>query len=198
MRIPAIVNAEPPAGGARRHSMASLQDRVIGAMTLQATTFEEVEHDGSATSQAALVVLLAAISNGIAWLWYGGLTGVVENAVWALVSWVLWAGLMWIIGTKVMPGRNTEADLGQLLRTMGFAQAPRLLSFIGIIPIIGWVIVFALFVWTLVATVIAVRQALDYDSTLRALLAVGLAFVCALVLTFLFALLTSFRTAVLY
>lgn len=178
--------------------MASLQDRVIGAMTLQAATFEEVEHDQSATSQAALIVLLAAVSSGIAWLWYGGLTGVVENAVWALVSWVLWAGLMWIIGTKVMPGRNTEADLGQLLRTMGFAQSPGLLAFIGVIPIIGWVIVFALFVWTLIATVIAVRQALDYDDTLRALLAVGLAFVCAIVLTFLFALLTGFRTAVVY
>jgi hypothetical protein len=176
--------------------MASLQQRVIGAMTLQTATFEEVEHDQRATSQAALIVLLAAVSRGVAWLWYGGLTGVVENVVWALVSWVLWAGLMWIIGTKLIPGRRTEADLGQLLRTMGFAQSPGLLAFIGIIPIVGWVIVFALFVWTLAATVIAVRQALDYDSTLRAVLAVGLAFVAALALTFLFSLLSGFRTVV--
>jgi hypothetical protein len=176
--------------------MASFRDRVVGALRLQVTTFEEVEHDTTATGQAAAVVVLASISSGIAFIWYGGLTGVISNAVWALVSWALFAGLVWIIGTKVLPGRNTEADVGQLLRTMGFAQAPGLLACIGIIPLLGWFIWFGIVVWAIAATVVAVRQALDYEDTLRAVAAVVLAFILAVVITSVFALATGLRGVV--
>ncbi len=176
--------------------MASFQDRVVGALRLQSTTFEEVEHDTTATGQAAAVVALASLSSGIAFIWYGGLTGVVSNTVWALSSWVLFAGLVWIIGTKVIPGRNTEADLGQLLRTMGFAQSPGLLAFIGIIPLLGWLVWAAVVLWVIAATVVGVRQALDYENTTRAVIAVVLAFVLALVVTSIFALATGLRGVV--
>jgi len=176
--------------------MASFSQRVVGALKLQAVTFEEVEHDTTATGQAAVVVLLASLSSGIAFIRYGGLTGVFSNAVWALVSWVFFAGLVWLIGTKIVPGRNTQADLGQLLRTMGFANAPGLLAFIGVIPLLGWPIWFGIVLWTIAATVIAVRQALDYESTSRAVVTVVLAFVAALILTSIFALGSGFRTVV--
>jgi hypothetical protein len=171
--------------------MASFQDRIVGAMQLRPASFEEIEHDTAATGQAAIVVLLASVSSGIAFIWYGGLSGVVGSAVWALVSWTLFAGLVWIVGTKVIPGRNTEADLGQLLRTMGFAQAPGLLAFIGAIPLVGWPIWVGVVVWRVMATVVAVRQALDYEHTARAVAAVLLAFVVAMVFTSVFALATS-------
>jgi hypothetical protein len=177
-------------------AMASFQDRVAGAMRLRASTFEDVEHDTTATTQSAIVVVLASISSGIAFIWYGGLTGVVTNAVWALVSWALYAGLVWIIGTQVMPGRSTEADFGQLLRTMGFGQAPGLLAFIGVIPVLGWFIWLGVVVWTIAATVVGVRQALDYDETWRAAVAVVLAFVLAVLVTSAFALATGLRAVV--
>ena len=176
--------------------MASFQERVAGAWRLQPVTFEEVEHDTTATAQAAAVVLLASVSSGIAFIWYGGLTGVVSNAVWALVTWVLFAGLVWIIGTKVIPGRNTSADLGQLLRTMGFAQAPGLFAFAGVIPLLGWLIWFGIIGWVVAATVVAVRQALDYDDTARAVVAVVLAFIAALVITAVFALASGLRNVI--
>jgi hypothetical protein len=171
--------------------MASFQSRVVGAMQLKAASFEEVEHDTTATGQAALVVVLASVSSGIAFLWYGGVWGVFGSAVWALVSWMLFAGLVWIVGTRIIPGRATQADLGQLLRTMGFAQAPGLLAFLGVIPLLGWPIWLAVFLWTVTATVVAVRQALDYDHTARAVAAVVLAIVLAIVLTSMVALATS-------
>jgi len=171
--------------------MASFQSRVVGAMQLKAASFEEVEHDTAATGQAALVVVLASVSSGIAFLWYGGAWGVFGSAVWALVSWMVFAGLVWIVGTRIIPGRTTEADPGQLLRTMGFAQAPGLLGFLGVIPLLGWPIWLAVFLWTVTATVVAVRQALDYEHTARAVAAVVLAIVLAIVLTTMVALATS-------
>ena len=176
--------------------MAGFQDRVIGAMKLQASVFEEVEHDTTAMGQAAAVVALASVSSGIAFIAYGGVSGVLAGTVWALVWWALFAGLMWIIGTKVMPGRNTQADLGQLLRTMGFAQAPGLFAFIAVIPLLGWLVWLAIVAWSMAATVVAVRQALDYDDTWRAVVAVILAVVVAMILTFVFALMSGLRSAV--
>jgi hypothetical protein len=66
---------------------------------------------------------------------------------------------------------------------VGFAQSPALLMFITIIPILGWFLMIGIWVWGLVAWVIAVRQALDYDDTLRAVLVCVLAFVAQLVVS---------------
>lgn len=147
--------------------MASFQDRVIGAMRLQATTFEEVEHDTAATSQAALVVAAAGLASGLAFVYYNPV-GLVTAPIIQLIGWAISSFVVLIVGTKLFPGKNTEADMGQMLRALGFAQAPGLFSVLGIIPILGWLIVMAVWVWVLVATVIAVRQALDYDDTMKA------------------------------
>lgn len=147
--------------------MPNFQERVVGVMRLQAATFEEVEHDASATSQAAIVVLAATIARGLSW-YYLGVSVFLGSVVSALAGWILGAIVLWIIGTRVLPGKNTSADLGQLLRTVGFAQAPGIFAILAIIPILGWLIGFLVGIWVLAATVIGVRQALDYDDTLRA------------------------------
>lgn len=155
--------------------MASFQSRVIGAMTLNVATYEEVEHDASATMQAGAVVLLASISGALGWIFYNGLSGVVTGAIMSLIGWVIGATVVWLVGTKLLPGPKTEADIGQLMRTVGFAQAPGLLGFVTVIPVLGWFIMVGIWIWSLVAWVIAVRQALDYDDTLRAVLVCAIA-----------------------
>ena len=158
--------------------MASFQDRVMGAMRLEAATFEEIEHDRTAVSQAALVVLGAAISGVIGTIRYGFFGGaIVATIVFAFIGWGVGAAVVWLVGTRLMPGRNTEADFQQVLRVVGFAQAPGLFSVLGIIPYLGWLIRFAIGIWTLIALVIAVRQALDYDDTLKAVLVCVIAWV---------------------
>lgn len=147
--------------------MASFQDRVIGAIRINPQTFEEVEHDQSATGQAAMVVLAAAISGGLG---AGYLRGAIAGAISGLIGWAAGAFVLLIVGTKLLPGKNTEADYGQMLRTMGFAQAVGIFGILGIIPVLGWVIRPVLWIWVLVAMVVAVRQALDYDDTMRAVL----------------------------
>ena len=148
--------------------MASFGERVIGAAKLDVGTFEEVEADTSATPQAMGVVVLSSIAAGIGAYSDGGLRMTVLITVTALIAWFIWAGLTYLIGTKILAEPTTKADMGELLRTTGFAQAPGILRVLGIIPVLGGLVSLVASVWILVAFVIAVRQALDYKSTGRA------------------------------
>ena len=146
--------------------MTSFPERMIGAAKLNVGIYEEVEADGTATRQAMGVVLLSSVAAGIGALSLG--TGVIASAVAALLSWVIWAFLTYIVGTRLFPEPQTQADMGQLMRTLGFAQSPGVLRVFGGIPGIGPFVLGVVSVWMLVAMVIAVRQALDYTSTWRA------------------------------
>ena len=81
---------------------------------------------------------------------------------------VIWAFLTYIIGTRLLPEPQTRADVGELMRTLGFAQSPGLVRIVGILPGVGAFAVIIVSIWMLATMVIAVRQALDYTSTLRA------------------------------
>ncbi len=140
-------------------------DRMIGAARLDVNTYEEVEADQSATGQAALVVAIVAVASAIGHLGDGGI-GIVTGLLSAIVGWVLWAGITYFIGDKVFGG---TATWGELLRTLGFAQAPGVLLVLGIIPLLGGLVQAVVGIWMLVAGIIAIRQALDF-STGRAIL----------------------------
>jgi hypothetical protein len=156
--------------------MATLQERIIGAAMLDTRIYEEVEADQTATSQALIVVVLAALSSGLGTLKYGP-SVIVGMIVAGLIGWAVWAGLTYVIGTKVMPEAQTHADIGQMLRVLGFAAAPGILGILGIIPFVGFLIRFALSVWQLIAFVVAVRQGLDYTSTGRAVVVCIIGFI---------------------
>ena len=147
--------------------MASIQDRIIRAAKLDAELYEEVEADRDATGQAMAVVAMSAVAGGIG-MGSGGLAGIGVGIIAALVGWAIWAFLTYIIGTRLLPEPQTEADWGELLRTTGFASAPGLIRVLGIVPGLGPFVFLVAAIWMLVAMVIAVRQALDYTSTSRA------------------------------
>jgi len=142
-------------------------ERMIGAAKLDPRVYEEVEADRTATPQALAVVVLAAVAGGIG---VGeGIRGLVFGTVAGLVGWAIWAGLIYFIGTRWLPESGTRSDVGELLRTIGFANSPGILRVLGIVPALGAIVFIVTAVWTLVAVVIAVRQALDYRSTGRAI-----------------------------
>ena len=151
--------------------------RMIGAARLDVHIFEEVEADRSATKQALLVVALVALATGIASLRTNGLSGVVPGIVVAVLGWAIWAGITYLIGTKILPVHETHANWGQLARALGFAQSPGILRVFAVVPNLGVIIFVVASVWMLVAMVIAVRQALDYTSTVRAIGVVLLGFI---------------------
>ncbi len=149
--------------------MNAFADRMLRAAKLEPALYEEVEADPTSLGQAAGVVLLSSLAAGIGYIGYGeAAPGFVLGTVLVFIAWLVWAFLTWIIGTKLLPEPETEADIGQLLRTIGFSSAPGILRVVGFVPAIGPLIVLLASVWMLVAMVIAVRQALDYTSTWRA------------------------------
>ena len=160
----------------------SMIERMIRASRLDINMFEEVEADTSATNQALLIVALVALATGIASLGTTGPIGLFVGVVLAIAGWALWAWIVHLIGTKIIPSHSTHADWGQLARTLGFAQSPGIFRALGFIPVVGNIIFAVASIWMLVAMVVAVRQALDYTSTLRAIAVVLIGFIPYLVL----------------
>ena len=148
--------------------MNSFTNRIIRAAKLDVNLYEEVEADKGAMGQAMGVVVLSSIAAGVGFIETGGFSGIITGTIASLIGWYVWAYLTYFIGTKFLPEPQTKADLGELLRTIGFSSSPGLIRVLGIIPGLGVVVLFTASIWMLVAMVIAVRQALDYNSTLRA------------------------------
>jgi hypothetical protein len=148
--------------------MASMVDRMLRAAKLDSQLYEEVEADKGALGQAMGVVVLASIAGGIGSASVGGVSGLFLGTIGALIGWFIWAGLTYLIGTRILPEPQTRADLGELLRTTGFSSSPGVIRVLGLIPGLTGIVFFISGVWMLTAMVIAVRQALDYRSTLRA------------------------------
>jgi hypothetical protein len=130
----------------------------------------EVEADRRATGQAVGVVLLASVAGGIGLLGLGALTpqSVVAGIAGSLIGWTAWAALTYLIGTRLLPEPQATADVGELLRTIAFASAPGFVRVLGVIPLLGLTIYAIGSIWMLLAMIVAVRQALDYRSTGRA------------------------------
>ena len=156
--------------------MASFPERLLRAALLQADTYEEVEADTSAGRQALGVVLLSSAALGIGGIANSGAEGILVQIVCAVVGWWTWAYTTYFIGTKLLPTPETSADPGQLLRTMGFAGAPGIVRLLMLVPVLAFPAWVVGTLWELVAMVVAVRQALDYSSTLRAILVAAIGF----------------------
>ena len=143
-------------------------NRIIRACKLDTTLYEEVEADKSATFQAALVVVLSSLAAGIGAISLGSYNFIMP-AILSLISWYIWAYLIYLIGAKLFPEENTKADHGELLRTIGFSSAPGLIRVFGFTPELMTITFIGGGIWMLVAMIIAVRQALDYQSTWTAI-----------------------------
>lgn len=144
-------------------SGSTMIDRMIRAAKLENAVYEEVEHDQSATVQAFWVVVIASVAAGIGGLG-AGLTGLIVGVIAALVGWAAYAYVCYWIGTRVLAGPQTSATWGQLLRTLGFASSPRVLLVLAFIPVIGLLLAIVVLIWTFLTTVVAIRQALDFDT----------------------------------
>ncbi len=161
-------------------------DRMLGAARLSVDTYEEVERDRGATGQALIVVILVTIASVVGQMLGGEgvdvVRGLAAGIIRGVASWALWALFTWLIGATILKTEDTEADWGQLARGTGFAQTPGLLNVVGFIPGIGIVISLLTFVWTFAGMVVAVRQSLDYTSTMRAVFVILLAFIPVLIM----------------
>jgi hypothetical protein len=162
------------------YARRSIVDRMRGAAMLDVATYEEVEHDNEATGQAAVVVVIVAVCSAIGAVWRGG-PSIIMAPVSAILGWLLWSALTYLIGDKLLGG---TASWGELLRTIGFAQSPGVLMIFGIVPFLGGIVRVAVALWLLIAGIVAIRQALDF-STGKAVVTALLGWMAMVALAFL-------------
>src|SRR5258708_7418439 len=127
--------------------MLTFSQRMIGAAKLQAGVYEEVEADTGATSQALVVVLISSIATGLGFSRSWTFGAFVGGAVAALRGWVIWAGLTYLIGVKILPEPQTKSDMGELLRTTGFASSPAVFHVLARLPLVGSTVSFLVSIW---------------------------------------------------
>ena len=160
----------PPTYTQPKTFSSSLFDRMMRAAKLDASLYEEVEADETATTQALIVVLLSSICSGIGSAIGGALSGqglggiglgLIGGLFSALIAWLIWSFITYLIGTKVFGG---TASFNELLRTLGFSNSPGVLLILSFIPILGGLLSFGVWIWGLAAMVTAVRQALDFTT----------------------------------
>jgi hypothetical protein len=147
--------------------MTTLVKRMIGAARLDAHVYEEVEANPGATGTALLVVVTASVAAAIG-AGVMNVSGIVGVTMGAVATWMVWVGLTYLIGTRILPEHGTEATIGQVIRTTGFSASPGVLRIFGFIPFFGWLIFLGATIWMFLSFVIAVRHALDYTGTGRA------------------------------
>jgi len=173
--------ALPPVSSGRH----SYFERVLGALRLDAPTYDEIEHDESAPGQSAGVVALAGLAAAIGAASQGG-GSAVGAMLGSLLGWLVSTGFIWVVGVYFM---KHTSNYKELLRTLGFASAPQLLMVLRGIPAIGGIIAFAATLWGLAAFVVAVRQALDVTTgraVVVCILAIVVNFACIVGLVLLF------------
>jgi hypothetical protein len=148
--------------------LRGLAPRMLRASLLQPSLYEEVEIDRGATPQALAVVLLSAVATGVGAVRNSGVEGILLHTALDVVLWYAWAALTLWIGTRLLPTPDTHADFGQMLRALGFATAPGVVRVAALYPPLAFAAFTLSGVWILAATVVALRQALEYRSTARA------------------------------
>jgi len=166
--------------------MADLTGRMIGAMQADVKTLSEIEADSSAMGQAVTVIVIAGVASLIGNFFRAGVTAGVLGLIASLLGYALFAFLVFLIGTKLMPEPATKANFNEAFRVIGFAASPGVFNVLAIIPFIGPFISFMVGIWSLIIAVVAVREVLDYSNTGRAIIVcVIAAVVCWVVLAIL-------------
>ena len=163
---------------------ASLVERMTGAMKGDVKTFEEIEADPTAMGQAVAVIVIAGVASLIGNVWRIGISGGLMMLIADLCGYALWALIVVLIGTKLMPEPATKADFNEGFRVIGFTAAPGVFTVLAIIPFLGPPISFVIRIWMIVIGVIAVRQVLDYSNTGRAIIVCLIAAVICWIVSF--------------
>ena len=150
---------------ATSRSSSSYVDRIRGILSLNPATFRDVEEDMDATGQAALTVVLAAFASGIGALLSRDL---IPNAlgigVSSILQWIVFSLVAYFVGSTIFSTPRTSVTPGQVMRTMGFAQAPKFLMIVGFVPLFGWIVALVALIWFIVASIYALREAFEFDT----------------------------------
>jgi len=155
--------------------MTGFMDRVLSAVKLDGQLYKAVAADQGATPQSLWVVAIYGMASGFGFFGKTGAAAINMVMLTTLFGWYVWAFFTYYLGTKIFREPQTNADRKAVFRAMGFAASTGWIRALGVVPGIAWIAILVSTVWMLIASVVAVKQALNYTSILRA---VGVCIFC--------------------
>ena len=167
-------------------------NRVFRSIKIDPDVYDEVQKDKTATLSAAIVVVISSLAAGIAAKQLGA-SSFIFAPILSLVSWFVWAYIVYFVGVKLFPDAKTKTTHAALLRAIGFSSAPGIIRLFGFTPELMTVTFIGSALWMLACMVVAVRQTLNFKSLWKALGVVIMSwFVQAFALISIFALMRNF------
>ena len=168
------------AGLVNQSTMTIVIERAQRVMQLQQPVFRTIARDPNATKQAAIVVAVVAIASAIGGADEGA-GGIFVGLIGAFLGWLIYAGMAWFFGTNIFGTPTTVTNWESLLRTLGYAQAPGILSIFGFIPLLGWIAALVGGIWAIVTAIIAIRETLGFGTGRAIITAIVAAIASAMV-----------------
>ena len=153
----------------KRGRMSRFLNRFLRAVKLDVSLYQEIVMDGGAMNQALIVVFIYSMASAYGTFGRTGVTGINIGMVTTLLGWYVWAFSTYMVGARFLPEAQTQPDRKALMRALGFASAPGVLRVLGFIPGLGLVVLLAATGWMIAAGTVGAKQALNYESTSRAL-----------------------------
>ncbi|MCP4630914.1 MAG: hypothetical protein GY850_46515 [bacterium] len=144
-------------------------NRFFRAAKLDVTLYQEIIADKGTLNQALIVVFIYSMAAAYGTFGGGGASKTNIVMITTLLGWYVWAFSTYIVGARILPESQTRPDRKALMRALGFASAPGILRLLGFIPGLGFVVLLAATGWMIAAATVGVKQALNYESTFRAL-----------------------------
>lgn len=144
-------------------------NRLFRAAKLDVSLYQEIVEDAGAMNQALIVVFIYSMAAAYGTFGGGGAAKTNIVMITTLLGWYVWAFSTYIVGARILPEAQTQPDRKALMRALGFASAPGILRVLGFIPGLGIVVLLAATGWMIAAATVGIKQALNYESTARAL-----------------------------
>jgi len=142
-------------------------NRIFRSVKIDPEVFNEVQKDKNATVSAAFVVILSSSAAGIGAASLGA-SNFILAPIFSLISWFVWAYIVYFVGVKLFPDPKTKTTQFALLRAIGFSSAPGIIRIFGFNEDLMTVTFIGSAFWMLVCMIVAVKETLNYKSLWKA------------------------------
>tara|TARA_B110000902_G_C13934681_1_gene447343 strand:- start:57 stop:578 length:522 start_codon:yes stop_codon:yes gene_type:complete len=142
-------------------------NRIFRSIKIDPEVFNEVQKDKNATISAAIVVILSSSAAGIGAASLGA-SNFMLAPIFSLISWFVWAYIVYFVGVKLFPDTKTKTTQFALLRAIGFSSAPGIIRIFGFNEDLMTVTFIGSAFWMLVCMIVAVKETLNYKSLWKA------------------------------
>ena len=155
---------------------------IIRSLKLDKTLYKDNRNFGEAAIYfAGLIMILDGVAGAVA------ANTIIKTAIGvsgltAILTWLVWAIFIFVIGVKLFPDKETKVPFKKILIGVGYAHAPGLLRFFAVTPNLMLPIIFITQFWIFAGLIISTKQILNLKSNFKSF---GIVFLSFLIIAFL-------------